>query len=122
MSRPSLPAPRPGCAAHLELRQATPVVVVDISEWLDLETAPQVRAVVDAGLARADERLDVDLSSCEGADLQGIDMLEKAQRRAALQGTELVLTGVNPRLRRVLHLLGVDAVVAVEPQLTEAAS
>ena len=119
MTQAPLPAPRAGSAAHLEVRQSRPVVVVDVSDWLDLATAPQVRVVVDAGLRRASDRLEIDLTRCPLADLQGIQMLEQAQRRATLQGTEIVLTGVGPRLRRVLHLVGLDRALSVEPELRQ---
>ena len=115
MSRRAAPAAAP--EAHLDLRSPCPTVVVDVTDWLDVATAPGVRAVIDAGLRKAPRRLDVDLTCCELADVAGVHMLEQAQRRAALQGTELVLVGVSPRLRRVLHLLELDGVLAVEPEL-----
>ena len=111
------PAPPAGPEAHLDLRLACPTVVVDVSDWLDVATAPGVRAVIDAGLRKVPRRLDVDLTHCELADVHGLHMLEQAQRRAALQGTELVLVGVSARLRRVISLLELDGVLAVEPEL-----
>jgi anti-anti-sigma factor len=109
---PRHPAGEPG-AAHLDLTGDLPVVVVDVTAWLDLATVPAVLAVVDAAIALAPPRLAVDLSQCELADAYGLGMLERASRRAALQGTELVLLGVDRRLARVLRFTGLDAVLPV---------
>lgn len=99
--------------AHLDLARPVPTVVVDASCWLDLATAPAVRAVVDAGLERRPPVLAVDLSSCHLADGYGLGMLAEASRQAARQGTELVLVGVSRRIGRVLALTGLDAVLPV---------
>jgi anti-anti-sigma factor len=99
--------------AHLDLTGSVPVVVVDAPDWLDLSTAPAVRTVLDAALRPAPARVAVDLSRCELADAYGLGMLERAHRRAALQGTELVLIGVDDRLRRVLALTGLADVLSV---------
>lgn len=117
---PRDPADRTTPAAHLVLYRALPVVVVDVTGWLDLSTAPDVQRVVDAALAPRPRRLAVDLSRCLLADAYGLGMLERARRRGLLQGTELVLTGVNERIRRVLALTGLEAVLPVEPELVPA--
>jgi anti-sigma B factor antagonist len=108
--------------AHLDLTQHVPVVVVDVREWLDMSTAGAVRDVLDSALRQQPRRLVVDLSACELADAYGLGMLDQARHRAELQGTELVLTGVNARLARVIRLLGLDGVLPVEAGLTRAGS
>jgi anti-anti-sigma factor len=105
VSDPAPPSPREA-AAHLDLTGAVPVVVVDVVGWLDLATAPGVRRVVVAALAARPARLAVDLSACELADAYGLGVLATAAGRAGAQGTELVLVGVNRRIRRVLVLCG----------------
>jgi anti-anti-sigma factor len=117
---PSRPAPpprrcEPRAEAHLELGGPVPTVVVDVADWLDVSTAPAVREVLDDALSRRPRRLAVDLSRCPLADAYGLGMIERAQRRGVLQGTELVLVGVSPRLRRILRLTGLDQVLSVEP-------
>lgn len=107
---------------HLGLTQHEPVVVVDVREWLDMSTAGAVREVLDTALRQRPRRLVVDLSACQLADAYGLGMLERARLRAVLQGTDLVLTGVTPRLARVIRLLGLDGVLPVEGALTGAGS
>jgi anti-sigma B factor antagonist len=112
--RPAPPAPHSAeGAAHLDLTGAVPVVVVDVPGWLDLATAPEVRIVVEAALDSRPQRLAVDLSGCELADAYGLGMLATAQRRGRAQGTELVLVGVNRRIRRVLALSGLAGALPV---------
>lgn len=99
--------------AHLDLTGDVPAVVVDATAWLDLATVPAVQEVLDAALALVPARLAVDLSQCELADAYALRVLERAARRAARQGTEVVLVGVDDRLARVLRLTGLDAVLPV---------
>lgn len=108
--------------AHLDLTHDVPVVVVDVREWLDMSTAGDVRTVLEAALRQHPRRLVVDLSACQLADAYGLGMLERARHLAVLQGTDLVLTGVRPRLARVMHLLGLDGVLPVESALIRAGS
>lgn len=111
-----LPTPR-SSTAHLDLRGTVPVAVVDVAAWLDVATAPAVEELLRGALASRPVRVAVDLSRCEGADAYGLGVLARVQRDAAAQGTELVLTGVNRRVRRVLGLLQLsgDLPVVAEP-------
>lgn len=104
-------------AAHVDLTRDPPVVVVDVAGWLDLSTAPAVREVVDAAMVLRPPQLAVDLSRCELADAYGLGVLERARRRCELQGTDLVLTGVNAGIRRVLSLTRLDDVLPVDAEL-----
>ena len=117
----TLPAPRPS-TAHLDLRGTVPVAVVDVAEWLDVATAPAVEALVRAALASRPARIAVDLTRCQGADAFGLGVLARVKRDASAQGTEIVLTGVNDRVHRVLRLLRLTGDLPVVPQLSQAAS
>lgn len=112
----SVPAPR-SSVAHLDLSRSVPVVVVDLCGWLDVATAPGLEAVLDHALRRRPPRLVVDLTACDSADCFGLGMLERVARRAREDGTELVLTGVNARIVRVLALVGLSEALPVVPDL-----
>ena len=116
-----VPAPR-SFTARLDLRDEVPVAVVDVDEWLDVATAPAVEELVRAALVGRPPRVAVDLTRCEGADAYGLGVLARVQREAAAQGTELVLTGANRRVRRVLRLLHLTSELPVVPTATRAAS
>jgi anti-anti-sigma factor len=50
----------------------------------------------------------VDLSGLDFADCAGISILVWAQKRLAAGGSELVVTGAKPIVRRLLQLTGLD--------------
>lgn len=116
-----LPAPR-SSTAHLDLRGSVPVAVVDVAEWLDVATAPAVEDLLRTALASRPARIAVDLSRCEGADAYGLGVLARVQADAAAQGTELVLTGANRRVRRVLGLLHLTGELPVVAEARRTAS
>lgn len=99
------PAPR-APIAHLELAGSVPVVVVDALDWLDAATAPGVEELLAQALRSGPARVAVDLTRCVLADPYGVGMLARVRLRAQEQGAELVLVGANPRICRVLELVG----------------
>ena len=76
---------------------------------LDLATRQQLAAAVDKALAGGHHQLRLDLarvSFCDGAGIGGIVL---ARRAATECDGSLVLTGVPPRLRKILRVVGIDA-------------
>jgi anti-sigma B factor antagonist len=96
-------------------RQADGVTVVDIGGEVDIETAPRMRAAltaaVDAGLPVV-----VDLGEVTFIDSFGFGVLAAAHQQGARAGTPVLLRAVSNRIRHLLGLLGLDAVLNIEPE------
>jgi len=95
-------------------RQADGVTVVDVGGEVDVETAPRMRAAlaaaVDAGLPVV-----VDLGEVTFMDSFGFGVLAAAHQQGARSGTPVLLRSVSARIRQLLALLGLDAVLTIEP-------
>ena len=96
-------------------RQADGVTVVDVGGEVDIETAPRMRAAlaaaVDAGLPVV-----VDLGGVTFMDSFGFGVLAAAHQQGARAGTPVLLRAVSHRIRHLLDLLGLDAVLNIEPE------
>ena len=99
----------------VQSRQADGVTVVDVGGEVDIETAPRMRAAlaaaVDAGLPVV-----VDLGGVTFMDSFGFGVLAAAHQRGARAGTPVLLRAVSHRIRHLLDLLGLDAVMNIEPE------
>lgn len=96
-------------------RQSDGVTVVDVGGEVDIETAPRMRAAlaaaVDAGMPVV-----VDLGGVTFIDSFGFGVLAAAHQQGVLAGTPVLLRAVSERIRRLLGLLGLDAVLTIEPE------
>jgi anti-anti-sigma factor len=74
---------------------------------LDLCSADDLRRALDAVLEQRDpQRLTMDLSALTFADCAGLSVLVWARNSLAERGHELVITGCQPIVRRLLILTG----------------
>lgn len=104
-------------------RPRSAVVVVRAVGEIDLLTAPGWRLVLLDALAdgpERPERLVADLSTVTFLGVTGLDVLLDAADHARRAGTTLRVVAGTRRMRRVLHLLGVDRQLAVQDSLDEA--
>jgi anti-anti-sigma factor len=76
---------------------------------LDLATTQQLAAAADKALAGGHKQLRLDLSRVSFCDGAGIGGIIEARRTATACGGSLMLTGLSPRMRKVFHIVGVDA-------------
>jgi len=110
---------RPFTPARSDSRPADSYVVGP----LDVTTAADWRAsLIDALDAdrgtRADTDTDlvVDLSGVDAVDMVGVGLLVGVHRQAGRRGRRLVLTGVPPRVMRLLNATRLRRVLAVRDQ------
>jgi anti-anti-sigma factor len=114
-----MPVTRPFTPAHSDVRPADSYVVGP----LDVTTAADWRAslldVLDADRsadAVFDADLVVDLSGVDAVDMVGVGLLVGVHRQAGRRGRRLVLTGVPPRVMRLLTATRLRRVLAVRDQ------
>jgi anti-sigma B factor antagonist len=89
---------------------------------LDAATVGDVRILLHDALAHGTGDLVLDLSDVEVADATGLGVLVGAHRRAERLERHLVLTGVGPRLERLLRMTRLHRILHVRSQAPEAAA
>jgi anti-sigma B factor antagonist len=88
---------------------------------LDMNTAPQLEAQLEGGLADSSASVMLDLSDCEFIDSTGIALIVRAWQRLD-GGTDgggkgrLVLCCVNHQVRRLLKITGVESSISMHEQ------
>ena len=103
-------------------RQAEGTVLAVAGEF-DIATAPEFSTAVEAALQPRPAALVVDLSATTFADSSACRALVQASRacRRAGLGIEVVCPAGNVLVRRVLELVGLDAVAPLRERLTDTA-
>jgi anti-anti-sigma factor len=88
-----------------------PGPVVTISGEIDIQSGPQLREQLLTVIRRHGARLALDLSGVTFIDCAGINALLATRRRAQLEGGSLCVLRASPRVRHVLALTRLDAVL-----------
>lgn len=88
--------------------------MVELGGRLDARHAAAARETLHAAIAAGTGDLVVDLSGIELIDATGLGVLVGAHRRARLDGRDLVLRGVPPRVGRLLARTRLARVLTVE--------
>jgi anti-anti-sigma factor len=92
-----------------------------LSGMLDVRRTAELRAQVYAMLARTTGDVIVDISRVEAIDMTTLKMLAVANRVAERQARQVVLRGVSPGIRRLLHLSHMRWMIPLEPLVAVAA-
>lgn len=80
-------------------------VALTLAGEIDFGNVARLRsALLDAAQAGVD--IDVDMEAVSFIDSTALGLLVQTQKRVAEGGRRLVLTGLNPRVRRVFELTG----------------
>jgi len=82
--------------------------VLRLQGELDAATEERLRCAIGSALDRSPELLVVDLSELGFMDCSGLAVLVWAHQRLAGQERELLLTGVQPVVQRLIRLTGLD--------------
>jgi anti-anti-sigma factor len=67
------------------------------------------------------QTFEMDLSALTFTDCAGLSVMVWAHKRLAEQGHELIITGAQPLIRRLLRLTGLDAYLHLCPSEPESA-
>lgn len=82
--------------------------VLRLQGELDASTEDQLRVVIGSALDQSPELLVVDLSALAFMDCSGLSVLVWAHQRLAGQQGELLITGAQPVVQRLIRLTGLD--------------
>jgi anti-anti-sigma factor len=87
---------------------------------LDVCSTDRLRQAISHALDPAPKTLVADLSALGFADCAGLSVLAWAHEIQAGQGRELIITGCQPMVRRLLRLTGFDMYLHVSDEPTAA--
>jgi len=90
-------------------------VVIGVGGELDLLTAPDLSAILDAVVDRGHRSIVLDLGGLTFIDGSGIQVLAATSFRLQPTGGDLVLRAVRPGTRHVLDVTGVSDLLRYEP-------
>lgn len=97
-------------------------IVVQVAGEIDLVSSPQLRVelmeLVDAG----HDRLVVDLSGVPFMDSSGVATLVEALQRQRHASRQLVLCGLQPKVRSIFEISRLDMVFPIAPDASAAGS
>jgi anti-anti-sigma factor len=103
----------PGLA--IEVEEPGSYLIVRLRGELDLTEKDRLHEVMNTLLEREPRLLVADLSGLAFTDCAGLSVFTDAHRRQAAQGRLLLICGVQPLVRRVLTLTGLDTYLHVTP-------
>lgn len=108
-------------AERQDFRGRATRTVVQVTGEVDVATSAHLAAVIAHAMASAMEKepegkvdLVIDLAHLSFIDVSGINVLVRAECQARAYGGALVLRSPNRSVRRLLDVLRLDAVLAVE--------
>ncbi|MDR6227566.1 anti-sigma factor antagonist [Desmospora profundinema] len=96
-----------------ERTQKANVTTLVVSGEVDAYTAPQLREKL-MPLCKADREIHLDLSQVDYMDSTGLGVLIGAYKSLRAQNGRLVLTGISPRLNRLLQITNLTEIIDIE--------
>ena len=104
----------PASSFAVAIRLERGEVVLAARGEIDVLTAPELRALLDALLDRGHERLVLDLAGVDFLDAAALRVITHAAKRLLVSGRPLTLRSPSPWMLRILAITGVDELVAFE--------
>ncbi|PTM53300.1 STAS domain-containing protein [Desmospora activa] len=89
------------------------VTTLIVSGEVDAFTAPQLREKL-MPLCKANREIHLDLSQVDYMDSTGLGVLIGAYKSLCAKKGRLVLTGISPRLKRLLKITGLTEIIDIE--------
>jgi anti-sigma B factor antagonist len=89
---------------------------------LDAASAPLVGACLEYHLDMGRQFVRADLSGLAFVDTAGLEVLTEAHQTYANRRGTLILTGLNARTRRLVRIVGLDAVLLIAADTAELAA
>jgi anti-sigma B factor antagonist len=99
---------------HIDTQSEAGELVIRLVGELDLAASAAFGDAVERAMTSS-SRVIVDAADLTFIDSSGVNALVRAQRRASEAAVELVVRAPDRRVRTVLEITGVDALLAIEP-------
>jgi anti-sigma B factor antagonist len=96
--------------AHVHLRTADGVPVLDVAGELDLYTSPKLKEAVDAVLGEGHTRLIINLLETKYLDSTALSLLSTALQEIRRAGGNLALVYNQPQISRMFAITGLAEV------------
>jgi anti-anti-sigma factor len=109
---PTAASPAAAEAFAAEIRDTGGIWLISASGDIDLDSAPELEAVLRQAIDAAPSRVIVELKSVTFLDSSGLRVLVEAQRGLSDAGAALVIDGMSEAVRRVLEVTGLLAELA----------
>ena len=94
--------------------------VVRVAGEVDLRTSPRLRTLLLQVIDTRPKRLIVDLAGVEYMDSSGVGTMVEIKRMLEGRGGEIVLVGLQPRVRGVFEITQLDKFFRIVNDLAEA--
>jgi anti-sigma B factor antagonist len=94
--------------------------VVQLTGDVDLRTSPDLRENLLQLIKQRPERLILDLAGVGYMDSSGVGTMVELKRRIERRGGELVLAGLQPRVRSLLEITRLDQFFTIASSVDEA--
>ncbi|MEP7019085.1 MAG: STAS domain-containing protein [Pseudonocardiales bacterium] len=88
---------------------------------LDAASAPLVGACLEYHLEMGRQFVRADLSGLAFIDTSGLETLHEAHQAFLQRAGTLILTGLNARSRRLVHIVGLDSVLLIAAETAQVA-
>ncbi|MCW2943304.1 MAG: Anti-anti-sigma regulatory factor (antagonist of anti-sigma factor)-like protein [Actinoallomurus sp.] len=95
-------------------------IIIRLRGEIDIAAAPGLRERLLGLLQPGMELVILDLSGVSFCDASGLGVLVGSHHHATMLGVTLRLTGLHPRVARLLHIHGLDRVLTIYPALPDA--
>lgn len=105
---------------HYPASQESQVAIVRMPDEIDIANAGRLVAELASACGTGASIVVADMTRTTFCDASGARMLVMAQRRATESNVELRVAAASARVRRVLILLGIDAIMPIHPTLDAA--
>ena len=93
--------------------------VVRVTGEVDLRTSPQLRRQLLQLLEQRPQRLVVDLSQVGYMDSSGVGTMVEIKRRIERDGGEVILSGLQTRVRSIFEITQLDKFFRIVPSADE---
>jgi anti-anti-sigma factor len=100
--------------------QHLPAVVIALPAEIDMANADRVGQQLGSAFTPGVRTVIADMTATRFCDSSGINVLVRAHRQAAANGTELRLAVPSTAVLRTLTLLGLDQLLLIYPSLSQA--
>jgi anti-sigma B factor antagonist len=105
---------------QVRIADETDATIVRTAGEIDLQHSPTLRSSLLALAERKPRRVIVDLSAVTYVDSSGVGTLVEFKRRLERGGGEVILAGLQPRVRSVFEITKLDQFFTIVPTVDEA--